>query len=111
MTTSNFTPDESRKLSAVIARTWADAEFAALYANVPEAVLAGAGIDLKGRAAPRFHRDLTRSGLLRKWQILDWRSTPPPASVPSPARVPDAPHRPLKYVLPRPPFPAGMSTP
>jgi len=52
MPTSSFTPDESRKLSAVIARTWADADFAALYASAPEAVLAGAGIDLKGRAAP-----------------------------------------------------------
>ncbi|HEY7874859.1 MAG TPA: hypothetical protein VIG64_07020 [Actinomycetota bacterium] len=49
---ADFNLEESRKLAVLIARTWADPALAERYRNSPGDVLAGAGIDLAGRAAP-----------------------------------------------------------
>lgn len=50
--TDSFSADESRKLAAVIARTWANPALAADYQRDPQAVLSGAGIELGNRSAP-----------------------------------------------------------
>jgi hypothetical protein len=44
--------DETRKMAALFARAWADPELETQYRSNPDAVLAGAGINLAGRAAP-----------------------------------------------------------
>lgn len=49
-----FTADEARKLAVLIARVWSDPKLAGEYARASEAVLAGAGITLAGRAAPEI---------------------------------------------------------
>ena len=47
-------PEESRKFAVLIARVWADQGLATQYQQAPEAVLAGAGISLAGRAVPEI---------------------------------------------------------
>jgi hypothetical protein len=48
----SFSADESRKMAALIARTWANPALAADYQRDPQAVLSGAGVELGNRAAP-----------------------------------------------------------
>lgn len=52
MASSDFTSDETARIASVIARAWADPDLEALYRKAPDAVLAGAGIELSGRDAP-----------------------------------------------------------
>ena len=54
MTEHQFTLEESRKIAVLIARAWADPNLEAQYKKSPEAVLAGAGIELNGRDAPEI---------------------------------------------------------
>jgi hypothetical protein len=49
-----FSADESRQLAVLIARAWADPALAVAYQQNPEAVLMGAGIELRGRTAPQL---------------------------------------------------------
>jgi hypothetical protein len=49
-----YTSDEARKLAVFIARVWANPDLAAQYKRSPDAVLAGAGVELRGRPAPEI---------------------------------------------------------
>ena len=54
MADDTWSADESRQLAVVIARLWSDPALAEAYRRDPEAVLGGAGITLRGRAAPEI---------------------------------------------------------
>lgn len=49
---TTFSPEESRQLAVLIARSWADPSLADAYRRDAQAVLGGAGIDLGDRPAP-----------------------------------------------------------
>lgn len=54
MAAEKYSLEESRKLAVLMARIWSDPELAASYRHAPEAVLSGAGVDLKGRPVPEI---------------------------------------------------------
>lgn len=54
MVAEKYSLEESRKLAVLMARIWSDPELAASYRDSPEAVLSGAGVDLKGRPVPEI---------------------------------------------------------